>query len=93
MSSKNERKKGLGRGLSSFLDADSFEGFVDKENDKEKIINAPNSTTGSTGGGGAHSHPVSSPFTMSGSVSTGSASLSVPTMNVKHEEVIACTKD
>ena len=42
MSSKNERKKGLGRGLSSFLDADSFEGFVDKENDKKKIINAPN---------------------------------------------------
>ena len=58
-----------------------------------QAINAPNSTTGSTGGGGAHSHPVSSPFTMSGSVSTGSASLSVPTMNVKHEEVIACTKD
>ena len=45
MSSKNERKKGLGRGLSSFLDADSFEGFVDKENDKKKIINAPNSST------------------------------------------------
>ena len=38
-------------------------------------------------------HPVSSPFTMSGSVSTASASLSVPTMNVKHEDVIACTKD
>tara|TARA_R100000426_G_scaffold86543_1_gene68268 strand:- start:224 stop:1267 length:1044 start_codon:yes stop_codon:yes gene_type:complete len=58
-----------------------------------QAINAPGSTTGNTGGGGAHSHPVSSPFTMSGSVSTASASLSVPTMNVKHEDVIACTKD
>ena len=44
MSSKNERKKGLGRGLSSFLDADSFEGFVDKENDKESRTAAKESS-------------------------------------------------
>ncbi len=36
MSSKNERKKGLGRGLSSFLDVESFEDVVDKNKD-EKI--------------------------------------------------------
>ena len=31
MSSKNERKKNLGRGLSSFLDVDSFGEIVDKK--------------------------------------------------------------
>ena len=35
MSSKNERKKGLGRGLSSFLDVDGFDDIV--EGNKEKI--------------------------------------------------------
>jgi hypothetical protein len=58
-----------------------------------QAVNVPASTTGATGGGGAHSHPVSSPFTMSGSVSAASASLSVSTMDVKHENVIAATKD
>ena len=37
MSSKNERKKSLGRGLSSFLDADSFGEIVDKEQDEKKV--------------------------------------------------------
>ena len=45
MSSKNERKKGLGRGLSSFLDVDSFEDIVDKKNDEIKSINGPNGST------------------------------------------------
>ena len=45
MSSKNERKKGLGRGLSSFLDVDSFEEIVDKKNDEIKSINGPNGST------------------------------------------------
>ena len=38
MSSKNERKKGLGRGLSSFLDVGSFDEIVDKKN-VEKTVN------------------------------------------------------
>ena len=37
MSSKNERKKGLGRGLSSFLDGDSFEDIVEKSKDDNKL--------------------------------------------------------
>ena len=45
MSSKNERKKGLGRGLSSFLDGDSFEEIVDKKNDEIKSNNGPNGST------------------------------------------------
>ena len=45
MSSKNERKKGLGRGLSSFLDVDSFEEIVDKKNDEIKSTNGPNGST------------------------------------------------
>ena len=45
MSSKNERKKGLGRGLSSFLDVDSFGEIVDKKLDEKKVTNASNSPT------------------------------------------------
>ena len=45
MSSKNERKKGLGRGLSSFLDVDSFEEIVDKKRAEKKVTNGPNSPT------------------------------------------------
>ena len=36
MSSKNERKKGLGRGLSSFLDVDGFNDIVERKKDEEK---------------------------------------------------------
>ena len=45
MSSKNERKKGLGRGLSSFLDVDSFEEIVersDEENNVDIVTNSSN---------------------------------------------------
>ncbi len=45
MSSKNERKKGLGRGLSSFLDADSFGEIVDKKSDEKKVTIASDSPT------------------------------------------------
>ena len=38
MSSKNERKKGLGRGLSSFLDVDSFDEIVDKKKMKKRLL-------------------------------------------------------
>jgi ParB family chromosome partitioning protein len=43
MSSKNERKKGLGRGLSSFLDVGSFDGIVDKKNGEKVVHNTPSS--------------------------------------------------
>ena len=39
------KKKGLGRGLSSFLDVDSFEEIVDKKNDEIKSTNGPNGST------------------------------------------------
>ena len=45
MSSKNERKKGLGRGLSSFLDVDSFDEIVEiskPENEFSKVSNSSN---------------------------------------------------
>jgi len=45
MSSKNERKKGLGRGLSSFLDVDSFGEIGDKKSAEKKITSEPNSPT------------------------------------------------
>ena len=45
MSSKNERKKSLGRGLSSFLDVGSFEDVVDKKNNEKIIKKLPNNST------------------------------------------------
>lgn len=44
MSSKNERKKGLGRGLSSFLDVDSFEEIVERSNDENNVDIVTNSS-------------------------------------------------
>ena len=44
MSSKNERNKGLGRGLASFLDVGGFDEIVDQKND-EKVAN---NTSGSS---------------------------------------------
>ena len=42
MSSKNERKKGLGRGLSSFLDVDSFDEIVEISNTEKEVSKASN---------------------------------------------------
>ena len=44
MSSKNERKKGLGRGLSSFLDVDSFDDIVEISNAEDGVSKASNSS-------------------------------------------------
>ena len=44
MSSKNERKKGLGRGLSSFLDVDSVEEIVERSKDDNNVNNSTNSS-------------------------------------------------
>ena len=43
MSSKNERKKGLGRGLSSFLDVDSFDEIVELSNPEKEVSKTSNS--------------------------------------------------
>ncbi len=45
MSSKNERKKGLGRGLSSFLDVDGFDDIVEKKKDEDKGKGFSNSSS------------------------------------------------
>tara|TARA_Y100000114_G_scaffold157305_1_gene189451 strand:- start:14215 stop:15276 length:1062 start_codon:yes stop_codon:yes gene_type:complete len=49
-------------------------------------------STGSTGGGGAHSHPLSGNVSFSGTVPI-SASLSVPAMTLKSVDTIIATKD
>ena len=45
MSSKNERKKGLGRGLSSFLDVRGFDEIVDKKNNEKAANNTASSSS------------------------------------------------
>ena len=66
------------------------EGFPDSH-----PVPGPGTTSGSTGGGGAHNHPFpAQPFTAGpASVSSAAAALSIPTMDVKFEDVIACEKD
>ena len=55
---------------------------------------AATSSTNSTnaGGGGSHTHPISGNAGLGGSASA-TTSLSVPAMNVKFANVIACSKD
>ena len=45
MSSKNERKKGLGRGLSSFLDVDGFDDIVESKKDEDKGKGSSNNSS------------------------------------------------
>ena len=45
MSSKSERKKGLGRGLSSFLDVGSFDEIVDKKKGEKMVNNTVSSSS------------------------------------------------
>lgn len=45
MSSKNERKKGLGRGLSSFLDVDGFDDIVESKKDEDKSKSSSNNSS------------------------------------------------
>ena len=45
MSSKNERKKGLGRGLSSFLDVDGFDDIVKSKKDEDKGKGSSNNSS------------------------------------------------
>jgi len=45
MSSKNERKKGLGRGLSSFLDVDGFDDIVERKKDEDEDKGFPNNSS------------------------------------------------
>ena len=49
-------------------------------------------TTGGAGGGGTHSHPISGTVSLSGSVAA-TTDLTVPGMNLKFANVVACQKD
>ena len=51
------------------------------------------STSTSTGGGGSHSHPITGSGSVSGDASAPSVALSIPEMNLKHANVIVCSKD
>jgi len=52
----------------------------------------PLRASGNTGGGGSHTHPFSGSLELGGSGSC-TTSLSVPAMNLKFANVIACSKD
>jgi len=50
-------------------------------------------TSSSTGGSGSHSHPITGSGSVSGNASAPSVALSIPAMNLKHANVIVCSKD
>lgn len=52
-----------------------------------------NHTSTATGGGGSHTHPIAGSASVSGNISAPSVSLSVPNMDIKHSNVIVCSKD
>jgi len=61
----------------------------------ETKFRSPNNaeqSTSNTGGGGGHNHPLSGSLNLSGSGSC-TTSLSVPAMDLKFANVVACTKD
>jgi hypothetical protein len=50
-------------------------------------------SNGPAGGSGSHSHSLSGSLSLSGTISAPSISLSVPGMDLKHANVIVCSKD
>ena len=49
---------------------------------------------GTTGGGGSHTHPLSGSASFSGNIATSSSvPLSISNMDIKHANVIVCSKD
>ena len=52
----------------------------------------PGGVSGSTGGGGGHTHPSGLTASISGTASTPT-SYTVPNMDIKHANIIICTKD
>jgi len=56
------------------------------------VFAPPAQSSTSTGGGGGHTHPLSGSLDLSGNASS-TGTLSVPNMDVKYANVIACTKD
>ena len=54
---------------------------------------ATGTTWGSTGGDGAHSHPVTGTASLSGDATSPSVTLTVPNMQIKHANVVIATKD
>ncbi len=61
-------------------------------NGSTQLASATSSNTGNAGGGGSHTHPITGSAGLGGSASA-TTSLSVPSMNVKFANVIACSKD
>lgn len=61
-------------------------------NGSTQLTQATNSNTSNAGGGGSHTHPITGSAGLGGSASA-TTSLSVPAMNVKFANVIACSKD
>ena len=57
------------------------------------IAKVAGTSSNSTGGGGSHSHPITGAGSVSGDVTAPSVALSVPGMDVKHSNVIVCSKD
>ena len=81
MSSKNERKKSLGRGLSSFLDVGGFDDIVESKKDEDKGKSSFNNSRGGSFTGSSvkmkvpHAIPIALLASRSRNVITASSGL------------------
>tara|TARA_R100001510_G_scaffold12802_1_gene9997 strand:+ start:401 stop:1444 length:1044 start_codon:yes stop_codon:yes gene_type:complete len=60
---------------------------------RQSIQMSQSASTSASGGGGAHSHPISGTASVSGNIGAPAIELAVPNMDIKHSNVIVCSKD
>ena len=57
------------------------------------VINVSERSGNSSGGGGAHSHPVTGSVSLSGDATATDTTLTAPNFQIKHANVIIAAKD
>ena len=67
--------------------------MVSRQNGSTNVLAGSTNSSSSTGGGGSHTHPITGAGSVSGTVAAPSVAFSVPAMDVKHSNVIVCSKD
>ena len=67
--------------------------MVNRRSGPKSVLGGSTNSSNSTGGGGSHTHPITGAGSVSGTVAAPSVAFSVPAMDVKHSNVIVCSKD
>jgi hypothetical protein len=67
--------------------------MVSRQNGSTNVLAGSTNSSNNTGGGGSHTHPITGAGSVSGTVAAPSVAFSVPAMDIKHSNVIVCSKD